>query len=263
MGRFMDFLPSTKVPTSGGTTSFTSAEVPGTGVVAYVVALTGTNNLLSALSRIRVRAGGPSIIDADISHFRTYIQRQAQSHESPATTDARIIIPLTFNDPYLTEDMQDLCQFPAGLAPTVELVYGTFTVATDTVQIGWIKSDVTPTHYQSYVTNVLNFSASTNNNTYPITQKGLIAGYSINTTGLSRLKLVAGGVQVHQYSATLGIESQIMNDLDTLTNPMFRRIYPSRQALPSGTSYAEVDAGAAWAGVANEIGIMTYIPQGQ
>jgi hypothetical protein len=240
--------------------SYGASEIAGDGVASYIVTLTGTNDDYGSIGagHISVKAGGQPIVAVLPAHLTAFIQRMSTSKWAMAAADTGFQIPLYTLDAKGEE--RYACGFPNGMSPTLEIpVDGTGSAGTMTA--GWRLYEGQFPFYPLLLGSALNWTASTTNNRFPITQGGLLRGFSINTTGLDRLRLVIGGKQLFNLSGPQLVQSQAMEGGDGgSTNEMFFKI---DELLPitAGNSFAEGDVAAGWAGVANQITLYSYVPQ--
>lgn len=256
---------STKVTAASSTVTFTPNDIPGDRVVAYMFLFTGAGMTVGDLTRIRIKAGGNTIWDVSFAHFQAWQQRFFPSNLAAAAADTILHVPLYLPD-IQDEDSADVCQFPRGQAPTVELVIGAGGAA-GTCQAAWIQTDVDRAPgggslvYPALYSNALNWSASTNNNRYPISEGGLVRGISINPVGLTRYKVVLYDRTRYQIEGTsLLLAEQRDRNVATIVDPIAHKIVGMQQA-PPGVSYLEADLAAGWAGTANEAGFYVLRPQ--
>lgn len=258
MARFLDFNQSTKVTAANTTVTFTATDIPGDGVVAYILDFTGAGMTIGDLTRIRVKAGGNQIWDVDFAHYAAWFERYSYSNRAPAAADTRMTIPFWLPG-YSDENVADQSQFPKGAAPSLELVIGAGGAA-GTVTCSWLRSTVAPKWYPAFLGNTLNWAASTNNNRYPLTEPGTIKGIGLNTTGLTRGRLELGGVKRFEAGSAGLIESQSYYSPVTLANPLMYDLagpdfLTGGQSAPPGVSAIYGDLAAGWAGVANEASV--------
>lgn len=263
MARFLDFNASSKVTAASVTVTFTATEIPGDGVIAYLLDFTGAGMTIGDLSRIRLKAGGNQIIDVDFAHYSSWFERYSFGNRAPLAGDTSMTIPL-FLPGRRNELEADQCQFPRGAAPSLELVIGAGGAA-GTVTCHWVRSTVAPLYYPAFLGQVLNWSASTNNNRYPITEGGAVKGVTLNTTGLTRGRLELAGVKRFEASGLGLIESQRCDSPATISNPIAYDVagpdLGGGQVATPGNSALYGDLAAGWTGVANEAGI--YAIRGQ
>lgn len=266
MASLVQFNAGTKpiAVTTAQTVVFTSSDIPGTGVVKYIVRTTGANNSLSsAINRIRVKAGGQTWWDVLPIQMRRMMERLSRANQLPVAANLRFQIPLLFLD--AKGDERYNAGFPAGQAPTIE-VQTDATSTAGTARIGWEISTIQPQWALKFLSSQGNIGPSVTNGRIPITQDGLIRGVSlpvVSATGLLRAKLVLGGVEIFNLAQDELIEWQSTEDpgdnITTVPTHMFLKLATPLGA-PIGNSYFEVDTGAA-ALVTDEYAIMSLIPQ--
>lgn len=263
MARFLDFNASSKVTAASSTVTFTATDIPGDGVIAYILDFTGAGMTIGDLSRIRLKAGGNQIWDCDFAHFTSLYERYSFGNRAPVAADTSMMLPL-FLPGLRREEEADECQFPRGAAPSLELVIGAGGAA-GTVTAHWVRTTIAPKFYPAFLANVLNWSASTNNNRYPVTEGGAVKAVTLNTTGLTRGRLELSGVKRFEASGVGLIESQRFDSPATISNPICYDVagpgLGGGQVATPGNSAIYGDVGATWAGVANEAGV--YAIRGQ
>lgn len=235
-----------------------SAQIPGTGVTEYHINIDGAGNSLADLDRIRVKAAGQTIWDVNMVHLFAFMQRLGRSNISALAADLSFTIPLdkvNFGD---NNGLRFAGGFPRGLAPTVELVT-LATIAAGNSYIGWTQSDQPFQFFTKYCASNPGWAAAAANNVrHPITQDGLIAGISINTVGLGRLKVKISGVEVLNLTVAQLLQTQRMQNSIVQVDPIFIE-FETPIAAVGGDSYVEADTTAAWV-AADEIGIYSFLP---
>lgn len=267
MGRYVDWSAGPKVTAASTPVQWTGNDIPANGVVAYHVELTGAGMTFGDITRIRVKSQGVTIIDLDNAHFTSFFQRYSKSNRALVAGDTFFTIPLWLpeNEAEGDEKGADECQMPRGGAPTVELQIGAGGAA-GTALIGYTVSDRAPKWFPIIVGNALQVVASTASARYPLYEPGGVKGFSINTTGLDRVKLVLGGVQKYHSDGVLAQAVQDDRNLATGLNPIWLdvggRDLSGLMSAPQGSSYIELATAAGWAGAANESGMYALRPQG-
>jgi hypothetical protein len=260
---YTDYNGSAKtiVASTVQTLTFTGAEIPGSGVVAFHLYMTGASaNKLANLTRIRIKANSQTIMDFSPSdHFRAFIERVSRANYAYPTTAQRLTIP--FYIPDGKGDHRYASQFPKNAIPTIEVVTNSSVVA-GTLVCGWTRTDLEPKLYPKLLGIVLNLAASVTNYTFPISTDGEVRGYGIPTTGLNRVKLVLDDVVRHQVDGTLVLEDQQLENPETITDPVFHKLHGTQPA-PPGRSYFNLDSGSSWVGAANEVLLWTFHKQGK
>jgi hypothetical protein len=258
-----NFGSKVKAALTAETITFTASDIQSDDVVSYQIAMTGTDGTLANnATRIRMKASGSPIWDIDTAHYRAFTQRMYGNRLAVATTATSFTLPL-FNLDDIGEAAYGRYNagFPKGSAVTLELVTNA-TAAVGTVQCGWTANRRSPQFWTSYLGSQMNIAASTTNGRYPITQGGFIRGFSINTTGLTRVRLVLSGEEVVNLPVAnfINAETPDSDTAATLSNPYFI-VLDEPRAAALGTSFVEIDTGAGWAGVANELGLYAITPQ--
>jgi hypothetical protein len=245
---------------------FNSSDIPGTGVSKYHLDLgttSGTTNDYSTLLRFRVKAAGQTIWDILPSHHQAIIQAMGRSNLAPVAGSTSWTLPLTKMNYGDNDAFQYLGGMPKGLAPTVE-VDKSATGGPGTLTIGWTQSDQPFQFFPKWIGSQTNIAAGVTNGRVPITQDGLIAGFSINTQGLARVKVKLSGVELMNISGEQLLATQQVDNTVVVTNPYFVRLEFPMGAL-GGDSYFELDTtgthnGGTWGGVTNEIGLYSILP---
>lgn len=265
MARFTDFNAGAKTTAASTTVLWTGTELPANNVVAYHVYFTGAGMTIGDLTRIRLKSGGTTIYDVDFAHFTAWYERYSFSNRLLAAANVRLTIPLWLPG-VRDEDEADVAQMPFGAPVTLELQIGAGGAA-GTAIAGYTQTTVAPRYYPVLVGNALNWAVGpVNQQKYYFAEPGAVKGFSINSTGLNRVKLTQGGVQRFQADGTLVVEDQSWSNSLGQTDPVF--IDLSGPALrggapaPPGNSYLEGDTAAAWVGVANESCIYAIRNQG-
>ena len=256
-----DYNAQTKVIANAtvATYTFGASEIAGDGVANYTLALTGTNDDFGSIDRVRVKAGGQLIVDIAQAHLTAFIQRMSTSKWAMAGADTTFSIPLYTLDAKGIEERY-ACGFPIGQSPTVEVVVDG-TGAAGTVGCAWRLFEGTPAFYPLLLGSQMNIAASATNARYPITQGGLLRGFSVETTGLDRLRLVVNGKQIFNLSGAQLQQAQAMEGQDGgSTNQLFFKI-AEMVPITAGNSYFELDTGAGYTGTAGECTLYSYVPQ--
>lgn len=247
----------TLTATTAETIVFNPNEIPGSGVVQYMIQLTGTNNDYDSLDRVRIKASGQTIWDVTEVHLTALIQRLSRANESMASGDTNFSIPLYIPDG--KGDERYLSGFPAGMSPVVEIDKDNSGGA-GTAFCGWAQWSKPFSFFPMYLGSQMNIAASATNARHNITQPGLLRGFSLNTTGLDRARLVVGGREVFNLDDQFLLQSQLLENSDTATNPLFIKLHDPLPITLGGSTYLEVDTGAGWGGTSNELSVYTLVP---
>jgi hypothetical protein len=261
MARWSNFNGSGKTitVTAAQTISFTGNDMPSSGVVAYHVVTTGANNNLTNITRLRLKADGQTIYDVDTTHFRKWFERFTQANTAPSLTNLRFTIPVNFCD-IIDDDLADVCQFPPGTVPTLEIVTGAGTSA-GSAFVGWTQTDQECHFTPMLLGQAMNIAASQTQSQYPLTVPGdaMIRGFTIVDTNLAVLRMELNQFLYHQQigplylAATTGdmvLEGDSWEDPASITTHGARRI-PMISPTP-GTSRLLLDTGAGYS-AANEV----------
>lgn len=247
--------------TTAATTVFNSSDIPGTGVSKYHLSLTttsGTTNDFSTIVRSRIKAAGQTIWDVASAHLQAITQSMGRSNLAPVAGSTSWTLPMTKINYGDNDALQYLGGFPKGLAPTIEVV-NSGAGGPGTLTAGWTQSDQPFQFFPKLLGSQLNIPASVTNARFPITQDGLIAGFSINTTGLDRIRVKLSGVEIMNISGAQFLATQQIDNTVVVTNPYFIKLEFPMGAL-GGDSFFELDTNSSWAGVSNEVTIYSILP---
>lgn len=267
MARFSSFLGSAK-PVSAAVVNvltFTGNDLPSAGVIAYHGVFAGSGNNVTDITRIRVKADNQLIYDTNLLHFQKWSERfSAKGYAQPGAA-ARFTIPFNLVD-VVDDDAADMCQFPRGAVPTVEITTAS-TVVAGQLLMGWTQTTVDPMLFPTLLGQPLNIGVSQTNAQFPVNDRGALRGMMINTAGLARLKCVLNGMTWHELSGVdypggataygdMLLESQAFEDgagasgTAVVTTAAALRL-PDQ--IPSGgASFLQLDTSASWGGVSNE-----------
>jgi len=229
------------------------------GIVELIIIMTVVQ--FQHLTRIVVKVNGKEKLDMTPAQFRQYIQRFSKRHASaayPANADTSWSIPF-----YATElDEGDERRYRQQLEPgdvSVELTKNN-TPGAGTVAIEWAYSLDPALAFFEVSRQGIGIAANATREEKVFSQEGWLKGYSINTTGLSELRLFwnAGGADQPVWDPLIEgtgagtIEEQRLDDGSAATDPISRRLakpVPCRLKLILTT-------GGTWGGVTNEL--VTY-----
>lgn len=215
MARRRDYSAQSKTIAASTTNTFTSSEIPSTGVLAYHLGWTGTSRI-DHLTRIRVKANGVSIYDLSPAMLRAFIRRFSKSNyptplaaipnsnvigtasisttSQAGTSRQRFTIPFCLLDA-MSDGERDATQFPPDSQVTIELQWGA-SGAAGSLFCGWTQTDQPAQFYPKLYGSQMNIAASTANGRYNLQDDGLIRAVGVNTVGLERLKVVLAGEQI-------------------------------------------------------------------
>jgi hypothetical protein len=274
MARWTSFLGSGKTvaATTSQVITFTGNDLPSAGVVAYHFVWQGATagNAVADISRIRVKADNRQIFDVSLTHFRKWLERFSQNGYALPTTELRFSIPFNLMD-IVDDDLADVCQFPRGAVPTVEITTGSGTVAGN-LYAGWTQTDQAPQFYSQLIGQQMNISGGATNATFPITTAGAIRGAILDTANLGRLKMELNGFAYHQLigSNYLNIAGQTIGDMTLAASDTEDGAANGGSAVittqaglrvpmivaSSGASRIELDTGSSWS-TSNELTLWT------
>lgn len=296
MARIVDYQAAPETIAASTTVTFTSAKVPGANVVAYHFGMTGAGNTFNAIDRIRVLANGVPFYDISAAMYRAWIQRFTRGRvHYPANTAIanlaavagtavdwrRFTIPFYFLDREKSEEA-DVCQFPVGALPTIQIVFNANAVA-GSIFASWTQTDVPPLAWPKLYGNQMNIAASNVNGRYPFSEDGIIRGLGLETTGLGRLRVSLNGRQVYHNQGQPATSATVTEDMMTLESemldggasyamqvatagvdnsiedPAWIKLTTGDDATP-GLSFVELGTLAAWSGVSSELGVYAVVP---
>ena len=240
---------STKVPTSGGTTTFDHTDIPSDGVVQYAFTLAGTNYQYDSIDRIRVYADGDLFMDLTREFLSQFVQRFGRSNLAPVATAKRFALPFYALDSK-SQLERDVVQFPLGRKVKIDIIHETFTVATDTIRISAVQTNQDPVFMPRIVEEGMGIGASQTNRPFDIGPgPGAVRAYCINTTGLNKIIATIGGDQLIDTDGDGLIESELNEDTQVSVDPVWRKIHVPRQIVRGDR--ITLDTAAGWAGTGN------------
>lgn len=264
--------------------------------------MTGAGNTFNAIDRIRVKANGVTFYEITSALFRAFVQRFTEGKvcypanqvipPPPAGTAApgvaidwrRFTIPFCFLDRQKSEEA-DVCQFPVGSQPTVEIVFNANAVA-GTIFAGWTETDVEARCWPKLYSSQMNVPASQSNGRYIFSEDGVVRGFGLETTGLGRVRMVLNGRQVYHAkgqpanSTTVTEDSMILETEhlfggraysvnagtaavdNSIVDPSWVKVTAGEDGTP-GRSYIELETTAAWSGATSELGLYAIVPYGE
>jgi hypothetical protein len=203
MARRANFFGSSKpiAATTAQTISFTSSEIDGAGVIAYVISLGVATNDYVDLKRVRVRAGSQVLIDLSANELLAYNAAYSKANFNESAGGVQTIyIPLNLMDGP-TDDARDACQFPPGAEPLVEI--DTFnTTALGSCIIGWETTDVEPEYFPRIIGKTTTSPVSTRNNSLVFSDTGKIRAIIMPTAGIDRAELTVSGERAWNMAGT-------------------------------------------------------------
>lgn len=303
MSRVLDYNASTKafIASATQTISFTSSDVPSDRVLRYIFQVNSTGGTawtLATIDRIRVKANGVAIFDLSFAQLRAYLfrfcrggyttpQAAITSSGGVAQNTQRFTIPFFILDAPTKNDA-DVCQFPMNSNVTIEITMTTAAAVTGTVVCGYEQTDIPAQCYPKLLSGPMSIGASAASGRHNLSEDGIVEGFGINSVGLLRAKLVLAGRQV------LHAAGQVANDADAFdantssmlwesqqldcpwstssagtayadtvpNDPIFVDVHAGLNA-PPGASYLELQTGASWGGIANEVCVYSVVPYGR
>lgn len=221
-----DYSAQGKAIAASSTTTFTSSDIPSTGIFRYHLGWTGSSRI-DHLTRLRVKANGVSIYDLSPAMLRAFIRRFSKANyptplavipnsntigtASASTTSQagastrRFTIPFDLLDAegdidfdvakMGTAEGRLQTQFPPGSQVTIELQWGS-SASAGTCFCAWSETKVPARYYPKLYASQMNIAASIANGRYNVQDDGEVRAIGVNTVGLERLKLVLGGTQL-------------------------------------------------------------------
>ncbi len=258
--RFVDQNASTKVTAASTTVVFTSADFDANGVVKLLLLFAGAGMTVGDITRIRIKNSGITTHDMSLAQYQAWYQRYYGI--APVAADVAMDIPfhLPPDDVGGNIDAMDVCQMLRGSNPSVEIVIGAGGAA-GTVQLGWVKSDVTPLIYPFLSGNTMSIGASATSAQFPLSEGGAVKAFIMPTVGLTRLQVTLGNFKrFNLEGVSLMPESQQQRNAQVVTDPICFDL-GGAQSAPTGSSYLQMDTAAGWAGAANEMAIYALRPQ--
>ena len=269
MARRTDFNGATQTiaATTAQTITWTNTQIPSDRVIAYHIVMQGADNDLTAIDRIRVFANGSPIVNVSVDQLLAYWQSFSVGAAIKYPTSSRVItVPFCLLDAPQPE-LQDVSQFPDRSSVQLQLVTNATTSA-GVAWIGWTQTDIEPVVFPRLLGSTMNIAASVNNARFNFQENGVVRGLWMPSAGISRARLVLGNEQWSlasgaQYNALANLgdlffemESLYGNGVGSagtpLTTSAFHRM-TGRVAAPVNGSFVELDTGAGWAGVSNEL----------
>ena len=270
MTRRVDYNGQTKTiaATSVQTLVWTASDIPGDRVIGYHVVFEGAGNTLADVDRIRLSANGSNIINITPAQLIAFWQAFNPMVKLP-TTATSFTIPLYLPDAP-QPDLQDISQFPANSQVQLEIVTLN-TTAAGSAYVGWTETDVDPVFFPRLLASAMNIPASVALQRFNIQENGIMRGIFLDQTGIDRAKVALGNEEFilapgeeFQGFAAVGnmlFESETLygngpSSAGTpLTTAAFQRLTAGIPAPVDG-SFVELQTGAGWGGVANEV--VTY-----
>ena len=249
------------VAAGGNIVTFSSPNIDSDRVVSFLVdcnpAGAAAPNPISGITRVRVKAGSDTIWDFTIAQLRALIQRFSRSNFPLLTTATRFQIPFYHLDKH--GDARYDAHFPIGKKATVEITFGAAAVA-GTCQMGAVLVNEYGPEYTKYLGQFLNWAVGpVTNQGFTVTQKGILRGITVPTTGLGRLQMKLGGEMRFDGSAAIFLESDQMQNIGTLVDPNTLKIHGPVRMIDG--DYILGDTLAAWVAT-NEAGFYLTEVQG-
>lgn len=251
---FTGYRKTSEASGGAGTLTFKGRNILSAGVVAYIFDLiTGT---FGDITKIVVAAGGQNIVNCTPAQLNAMLLRLTRGNYYIPGAATRFQIPfyaldMPANSPQgiVPKTPQEGLyrynqQFPGKLEPEVQLTFG----AACEARIGWKFTDEPGFTYPLFLSSGLGSPAGAGDDqTFDITQPGLIRGFTFPTTGLTRLKVAFGSRDRFEWSKKLFIEDDQLEAADrasTSDNPVFHKIHGPEEAAK--VSKFEFDTDGAW-----------------
>ena len=280
MARRTSFNGSTQTIAAGVAQilTWTPSQIPSARVVAYHLSLQGAGNDLSDIDRIRVMANGANIFNVTPLQLRAFWQHYSGGAVKYPATSQTISVPFCFLDAP-TPEQADLCQFPTGAQAQVEVQLAA-TAAAGVALLGWTETSIEPRFFPRLLASVLNIPASAALQRYNFQESGVVRGFQLPHTGVSRAKLTLAGQDFTylpslQFNALANLgdmlfeAESLVGDGPGSAGPVaainaapFSRV-SAGVAAPIDSSYLELETGAGWAGVANEFALYAVAGNGR
>lgn len=270
MARRTNFNGTTQVINAGVAQilTWTASQIPSARVVAYHLTLQGAGNDLSDITRIRVSANGANIFNVTPLQLRAFWEHYSGGAIKYPATSQTLTIPFCLLDAP-TPEQADICQFPTGAQAQVEISLAA-TAAAGVAILGWTETTIEPMLFPRLLASVLNIPASAALQRYNFQESGMVRGFQLPHTGIDRAKLTLAGQDFTylpglQFNGLANLGDMLF-DAESLhgdgpgsAGPVaaiaaepFSRI-SAGIAAPIDSSYLELQTGAGWAGVANEM----------
>jgi hypothetical protein len=256
--------------------TWTPSQIPSARVIAYHLALQGANDI-DDITRIRVSANGANIFNCTPLQLRAFWQAYSGGTVKYPATSQTLTIPFCFLDAP-TPEQADLSQFPMGAQAQVEVALAA-TAAAGVALLGWTETTIEPAFFPRLLSSVLNIPASAALQRYNFQESGTVRGFQIPHTGLSRCKLTLAGQAFPylpglQFNALANLGDMLLEAeslygsgpgsagaVAAITAAPFSLVSAGIPA-PMDSSYLELETGAGWAGVANEMSLYAVARNG-
>lgn len=232
-----------------------SVMLNGPSIKKVHINMAGTNMVMSNLTRLTMRADSRPFIDCDPWALRALLGALGKKAEY-GTSAVRYTFPL------------DLF---GGAAPAgslrLDIAKNATPGANQTIDVSYTQGNDTPAGYFMFLANALNIAASASNQPYAFKAPvpgALLMGFAIeDVANITLLRLYAGGQSILEATNYLSLTEK--DELERGTTAVAELYLPIQAANYSpNTGYQlELSVGASWAGVANEIVPLWFIPYGQ
>jgi hypothetical protein len=277
MARTSSYLGSPKAIAAGvvQTLTWNSGEIDSAGVIGFFLSfgLTAAGfNPISSIDRVRVRAGGQLIMEANLAQLLAFQAHYSRSNffnsTASAATGESLTIPLNLMDGP-TMEARDQCQFPPGAEAQMEVVTTTGALAGQAF-LAWTVTNQPPVFFQRLVTAQSNIPAGVGKNgKFTFSDSGIIRALIFPVLGVDRAELTisgqrawnmpAQGFQNRAAGSEIGdllVEKDQWEDApppSVLTN----RVHRVDLMLPAanGVSNLILDTSNTWVGPTNEIAV--------
>lgn len=248
------------IPASG-TIPISSRELVGAGVVVYGFSMTGNGGVLGGaggIQRIKLKADGEVLIELTAAQLVSYLAGSS-AWAASLTLGAATEFWLPCNLPWMpNESSRDMCQFPAGAAPSMEIETGSAGDGTGSLQVSAIRTDPRKAKFRPVIrTQAMGVSASSTNQAVNLTVKGLIQGFGMATTGLDRLRARLNGLSMldlRMQGGTTDMGAALLELPRGLVTNIDPTYFLTEWNVPAGQgSQLELETGAGWNGTTEEV----------
>jgi hypothetical protein len=242
-------VPTTN--TTADTIAFSENVVPVSGarVREIIHSFTGSNLILTNITRFTYKAGQVPFIDVTTAYVRAWLGWYGKKPEW-ATANARCTFPLHGYRGWSAPPNQGL-----RLEVAKNATPGT---GTATIHEGLNDSEESQ-GFMYLLANTFNVPASSARYTIPITQPGVLSGLIVaDTADITLLRIYDASGLVADFADFLSfIDSQLLYSGTTVSDPIYWKL-PIERLVVSGVTRLEIGTGSGWTDQA--FGFHTYIP---